>query len=161
MNPVFNADFRYEIVDDGQIQDEPVHFKVMDKDEWTADDNIGVVHVDINSILVRAGHSSNSDDPLQIAGWFPIYDTLEGIRGELYLVIKLDFIVDINKFDNASTEVEFFAVSDLDPAIYNVSSVIGLVDELIVAKDPDYEFADNFRHSRVSNEKRQNWMVSI
>jgi hypothetical protein len=28
---------RYEIVDDGQLQDEPVHFKVMDKDEWTAE----------------------------------------------------------------------------------------------------------------------------
>jgi hypothetical protein len=31
INPAFNANFRYEIVDDGQLQDEPVHFKVMDK----------------------------------------------------------------------------------------------------------------------------------
>jgi hypothetical protein len=109
-------------------------------------------------MMLLGERKQRSEENFQIAGWFPIYDTLEGIRGELYIVIRLELIIDINKFDNASTEVEFFAVSELDPSVYNIVSVGGLVSELIVANDPDYEFADNFRSSRISNEKRQNWM---
>ena len=132
----------------------------MDKDVYTADDYIGVVHLDINSLLTESTNTSVSDNKLMIDGWFPIYDTLEGIRGELHVIVRLGLIMDINKFDNASTNVRFFGVSTLDPNVYSVISLGGLVDELTVDNDPEYDFADNFRRARVSNEKRQDWMVN-
>ena len=49
---------------------------------------------------------------MMIKGWFPIYDTLRGVRGELYLSIKLQFIGDDNPFRDSSAGVMFFSGDD-------------------------------------------------
>jgi hypothetical protein len=76
----------------------------MDKDVYTADDAIGKVYVSLGPLLMRAADATERGD-LAIAGWFPLYDTLRGVRGELYLVIKVKFIGDQNPFRCAAATV--------------------------------------------------------
>ena len=69
-----------------------------------------------------------------IDGWFPLYDTLGGVRGELGLSVKLNFIGDVNPFRDSSAGVQLFPFSTLDPASgYTISHVFGFVEELVVA----------------------------
>lgn len=49
------------------------------------------------------------ESSVQIAGWFPIYDTLKGIRGELNVTVKLEFFGNVNEFKDASAGVQFFS----------------------------------------------------
>ena len=68
------------------LQDAPLELVVWDKDVYTTDDVIGVVYIDASNLLLRA-----SGDPSRVAmleGWFPIFDTLEGSRGELYVEVR-------------------------------------------------------------------------
>ena len=103
--------------------------------------------MDLNSLLMREGHV--------IQGWFPIYDTLLGVRCELSLVIRLHYFGDVNPFQESSAGVQFFALSTLDPNLYHLEKVLGFVEELVVHADPEYSWSDNFRTSRKSNEHRQ------
>lgn len=72
----------------------------------------------------------------QITGWYPLYDTLRGVRGELYVTIKMDFIGDVNPFKESGAGVHFCSYG-MAPAGHRVASVIGLVEELIVMPDPE------------------------
>ena len=69
-----------------------------------------------------------------IDGWFPLYDTLGGVRGELGISVKLTFIGDTNPFRDSSAGVQLFPFSDLDPGSgYTISHVFGFVEELVVS----------------------------
>lgn len=97
-----------------------------------------------------------------IDGYFPLYDTLGGVRGELGLSVKLKFIGDVNPFRDSSAGVELFPFSTLDPAAgYTVSHVFGFVEELLVADDPEYQWEENFRQARTSHETRQTLLYII
>lgn len=101
-------------------------------------------------IATGGGLSSGTID-----GWFPLYDTLGGVRGELGLSIKLTFIGDENPFRDSSAGVQLFPFSELDPASgYTVSHVFGFVEELVVADDPEFEWIAG-QQSRTSHETRQ------
>jgi hypothetical protein len=41
-------------------------------------------------------------DERQISGWFPLYDTIRGIRGEINVQVKLQFFGDVNPFKDSS-----------------------------------------------------------
>lgn len=97
-----------------------------------------------------------------IDGWFPLYDTLGGVRGELGLSVKLNFIGDKNPFRDSSAGVRIFPHSNLDPRSgYTVAHVFGFVKELVVADDPEFEWSDNFNQSRTSHETRQTLMYLL
>ena len=32
-----------------------------------------------------------------LSGWLPVYDTLQGIRGEVNLIVKVELFSDLNK----------------------------------------------------------------
>ena len=74
------------------------------------------MHVDLSPLLMRIAEGADRErgkgSPLMIKGWFPIYDTLRGVRGELYLSIKLQFIGDDNPFRDSSAGVMFFSGDD-------------------------------------------------
>lgn len=53
----------------------------------------------------------------QISGWFPLFDTLRGIRGQIRVQVRLHFFGDANPFKDASAEVHFFASSVIPPSI--------------------------------------------
>ncbi|KAJ3090649.1 hypothetical protein HK102_003097 [Quaeritorhiza haematococci] len=153
LNPVWNEDFRFEVSDDADLQNEPLEIKVMDYDQITYNDAIGTVFIDLNPLLTW-------DSTSQIAGWFPIYDTLQGVRGELNLQVKLQFFGDINPFKDSSAGVQFFTVTRLPPT-YHVVSVLGFVGALDTEDDPEYHWSDNFRTPRTSNEARTRIMFQL
>ncbi|KAL7431435.1 hypothetical protein ACHAXM_002691 [Skeletonema potamos] len=110
------------------------------------------------------GEASTSSDrtPGVIDGWFPLYDTLGGVRGELELSVKLNFIGDVNPFRDSSAGVQLFPFSKLDGnSGYTVSHVFGFVEELVVADDPEFEWSDNFNQARASHETRQTLMYLL
>lgn len=43
-----------------------------------------------------------------MSGWMPVYDTMHGIRGEVNLIVKVDYFSDVNKFRQSSCGVHFF-----------------------------------------------------
>jgi len=117
LDPVWKQDFRLEVGDDTLLQDEPLELKVFDYDAVTADDAVGTVMIDLNPLL-------SPDAPNQMAGWFPIYDTIRGARGELFVQVKVDFFENINPFRDSSAGVHFFS-SNRIPYPYKVQSSTG------------------------------------
>ncbi len=111
------------------------------------------VFVDIGPLLMRAANPEENSD-LSIEGWFPIYDTLKGIRGELHIGAKIRFIGDVNPFRESSAGIQFFATSELDEKHYCVTSILGFVEELVVAFDPEFGWRESLRTARFSNDAR-------
>ncbi|KAK9764488.1 hypothetical protein K7432_007950 [Basidiobolus ranarum] len=147
LNPVWNADFRVEVTDDGDLQNEPLELKVLDYDTITANDAVGSVLIDLNPLLLWGS-------PRQIAGWFPIYDTLRGVRGEIYVQVKIQFFGDVNPFKDSSAGVQFFSISTVTEK-FPIVAMYGFVDALLCENDPEYHWSDSFRTPRSSNESRQ------
>eukprot|EP00948_MAST-09A_sp_MAST-9A-sp1_P003425 g3425.t1 len=92
---------------------------------------------------------------LFIDGWFPIYDTLQGTRGSLHVSVKVQFFGDLNPFKDSSASVQFFTSCSLAPEVYTMRRILGFVEELVVENDPEFEWADKFRATRLSNDSRQ------
>ncbi|MGK3759253.1 MAG: hypothetical protein ACI8RD_011570, partial [Bacillariaceae sp.] len=156
------------------LQDEPLIFKVCDSDALGTDESIGLVYIDLNPLLTQTASKDDHDELLpsdsqtaagMLAGFFPLYDTLGGVRGELELSVKLNFIGDVNPFRLSSAGVQLFPFSTLDPASgFYVSHIFGFVEELVVADDPEFldnnnntsfSTSNNFRKSKLSHETRQ------
>ena len=78
LNPVWNNDFRFEVIDDSTLQDSPIEFCVMDQDLYSSE-LIGVVYVDLNPLIMRTAQVTDARDPLIISGWFPIFDTVSNM----------------------------------------------------------------------------------
>ena len=57
LNPIWDVDMRINCTDDSVVQNEPLEFRVMDEDIYSADDPIGYVHIDLNPLLMRAAHA--------------------------------------------------------------------------------------------------------
>ncbi|XP_061415894.1 C2 domain-containing protein 5 isoform X5 [Lethenteron reissneri] len=147
LNPQWNSEwFKFE-VDDEELQDEPLQITVLDHDTYSANDAIGKVYIDIDPLLSTEAASL-------ISGWFPIYDTIHGIRGEINVTIKVDLFNDINRFRQSSCGVKFFS-STCIPRCYRALAVHGFVEELVVNEDPEYQWIDRIRTPRASNEARQ------
>jgi hypothetical protein len=43
-----------------------------------------------------------------MSGWIPIYDTMHGLRGEVNIMVKVDFISNFNKYRKSSCGVQIF-----------------------------------------------------
>ncbi|KAJ3224779.1 hypothetical protein HK099_007898 [Clydaea vesicula] len=153
LNPIWNEDFRFDVSDDSDLQNEPLEIKILDHDTITYNDVIGTVFVDLNSLL-------SWDSCSEIKGWFPIFDTLRGIRGELNAQVKLQYFGDINPFKDSSTSVQFFSINSI-PSTYQAVSLLGFVSALDSADDPEYHWSDNFRTPRTSNEARTRLMYQL
>jgi len=129
--------------------------------DTTISENLGINYMSPTKAQNEKKKSNNTSAGV-INGWFPLYDTLGGVRGELGLSVKLDFIGDVNPFRDSSAGVQLFPFSTLDPASgYMVSHVFGFVEELVVADDPEFEWKNNFRQARTSNETRQSLLYLL
>jgi len=173
---VWDEDFRFDVSDDTILQDEPLIFKVCDasggssnipfggQQQSQQDESLGLVYVDLNPLLTAHADRADEDSTVLdggvlsggIDGWFPLYDTLSGVRGEIWLSVKLNFIGDDNPFRDSSAGVRLLPFSMLDPASpFAVQHIFGFVEELVVADDPEFEWNDNYRRARMSHETRQ------
>ncbi|XP_073421211.1 C2 domain-containing protein 5 isoform X6 [Dendrobates tinctorius] len=147
LNPQWNSEwFKFE-VDDEDLQDEPLQITVLDHDTYSANDAIGKVYIDIDPLLY-------TEAATVISGWFPIYDTIHGIRGEISVVVKVDLFNDLNRFRQSSCGVKFFCTTSI-PKSYRAAVIHGFVEELVVNEDPEYQWIDRIRTPRASNEARQ------
>ncbi|KAM7002313.1 C2 domain-containing protein 5 isoform 10-T10 [Tautogolabrus adspersus] len=147
LNPQWNSEwFKFE-VDDEDLQDEPLQVTVLDHDTYSANDAIGKVYIDIDPLLCSEAASV-------ISGWFPIYDTIHGIRGEINVLVKVELFNDLNRFRQSSCGVKFFCTTSI-PRCYRAAMVHGFVEELVVNEDPEYQWIDRIRTPRASNEARQ------
>ncbi|XP_073506633.1 C2 domain-containing protein 5 isoform X1 [Phyllobates terribilis] len=147
LNPQWNSEwFKFE-VDDEDLQDEPLQITVLDHDTYSANDAIGKVYIDIDPLLY-------TEAATVISGWFPIYDTIHGIRGEISVVVKVDLFNDLNRFRQSSCGVKFFCTTSI-PKSYRAVVIHGFVEELVVNEDPEYQWIDRIRTPRASNEARQ------
>ncbi|XP_031716222.1 C2 domain-containing protein 5 isoform X17 [Anarrhichthys ocellatus] len=147
LNPQWNSEwFKFE-VDDEDLQDEPLQVTVLDHDTYSANDAIGKVYIDIDPLLCSEAASV-------ISGWFPIYDTIHGIRGEINVLVKVELFNDLNRFRQSSCGVKFFCTTSI-PRCYRAAVVHGFVEELVVNEDPEYQWIDRIRTPRASNEARQ------
>ena len=43
-----------------------------------------------------------------MSGWLPIFDTINGVRGEVNVQVKVELFSDHNKFRQSSCGVQFF-----------------------------------------------------
>lgn len=130
------------------------------------EESIGMVYVDLNPLLTRellyrveqqaktteestakngepsteeVGTAQQDNSP-GLDGWFPLYDTLRGVRGEVHLSVKLQLLgSDSLANPDSSAGVRLLPFSTVSPASgYVVTQVLGFVEELVVADDPDY-----------------------
>lgn len=146
LNPHWNSEwFKFE-AEDEELQDEPIQIRVMDYDTYSANDAIGKVFINLKPLLTR--------DSAMMRGWFPIFDTMHGIRGEVQIVVKLDLFSDFNRFRSSSCGVKVFFCAGV-PEGYALQAIQGFVEELIVNDDPEYQWIDKIRTPRASNEARQ------
>ncbi|XP_048466110.1 C2 domain-containing protein 5 isoform X8 [Rhincodon typus] len=147
LNPQWNSEwFKFE-VDDEDLQDEPLQITVLDHDTYSANDAIGKVYIDIDPLL-------SNEAAAILSGWFPIYDTIHGIRGEINVMVKVDLFNDLNRFRQSSCGVKFFCTASI-PKCYKAVTIHGFVEELVVNEDPEYQWIDRIRTPRASNEARQ------
>ena len=152
LNPAFNEEFRFEIVDDSILQNVPLELKVMDQDLYSSE-LIGVVYIDLTPLIMRTAHSNDKD--LVIQGWFPLFDTTKGVRGLLSVVIKLQFIGNDNPFRDSSAGVQFFSSSSLSLKAFVIQEVLGLVVDLVVDDDLESSWQDYFRKAnKTTNDSR-------
>lgn len=122
-----------------------------DKDFYTSDDPVGSVLVDLSCMMTK--HASSGGGLDEIAGYFPLYDSFHGVRGHLYVSIKLNLFQDNNPFKDSSAGVQFFSVSTLDG--YVIDAIHGFVEELILEKDPECQSRDRpHRAHRIARAQR-------
>eukprot|EP00474_Spongospora_subterranea_P007795 CRZ08253.1 hypothetical protein [Spongospora subterranea] len=88
LHPKWDHLFRVDVPEDTVLQDEPIRLTILDKDIYSSDNTIGVVILDLNCLLVVA---------MELKGWYPIFDTLRGVRGFLYVHVQLQFFGDVNR----------------------------------------------------------------
>ena len=93
LNPVWNVDMRINCTDDSVVQNEPLEFRVMDEDIFSADDPIGYA-IDLNPLLMRAAHASKvtGDQASSMNGGGP-FGTPDVSAGDIVLVAGFLFTI--------------------------------------------------------------------
>ncbi|CAF0888667.1 unnamed protein product [Brachionus calyciflorus] len=152
LNPEWNSKFVFEVEED-EIQEEPLQIRVLDHDTYSSHDAIGKVYIDLKPLLSQNG-------PNLLNGFFPIYDTLHGIRGEIKIQAKIEIINDCNEYRKSSSGVQFFASSKV-PEGYSLQNFCGFVEEMVLNDDPEYQWIDKIRAPRTSNEARQKLFTKL
>lgn len=72
----------------------------MDHDTYSAGSLIGTVTIDLNTMVMRSDYDNSTS--VYFDGWMPIYDTMEGIRGELNIAVSFEAKGDKNVCANHS-----------------------------------------------------------
>eukprot|EP00466_Bigelowiella_natans_P007882 jgi/Bigna1/71479/fgenesh1_pg.15_\ len=140
LDPVWNQSFRFKLMDESLIYENPLRLTVFDKDTFTANDPIGTVVIALESMI-----SSDDKAAQRLQGWFPVYDTLKGIVGHLYVQVRVQRV--------AGLCPQFYSASLIEG--YNITRYCGFVDELIVSADPEHRWQGLISGARKTNESRQ------
>ncbi|VDK78852.1 unnamed protein product [Dibothriocephalus latus] len=107
LNPEWNSDWFCFELGDAALRAETLQIRVLDHDTYSAHDAIGRVYFDLTPLLQTGQRRS-------LHGWFPLYDTMHGIRGEINLAIRVDMFSSRQKLSSLNVRFffsEFFASS--------------------------------------------------
>ncbi|KAA6378327.1 MAG: putative C2 calcium dependent membrane targeting [Streblomastix strix] len=143
LNPEWNEEFKLKISKDFISDDNIIEFRVMDKDTLTSDDLIGSVFLDLFE-LCSSGKNETVGD------WFPIMDSLIGINGYLHVSVRYENTT--NSTEDKSAVI--FSSLMQPPACWEIKSIVGLVRGLLTEKDPEHQWVDRVRASKLSNIER-------
>ena len=135
LNPKWNETFTLEFTDDTKLEDSPLEFKyvsftctfriiyvisflicilrVWDKD-FVASDNI------IGSVVIEPQTLLSISQTQTFAGWFPIYDSVKGPRGNLGITIRITSIRDINPSQQCKNDDIFFSACLIHKSTFSV-----------------------------------------
>ncbi|SBS80735.1 hypothetical protein, conserved [Plasmodium ovale curtisi] len=90
-------------------------------------------------------------DNLKLEGWFPLYDSLAGLRGELYCTIKWEFFEEKNPYNDNCADVLLLGTTSFPKnSLYYIEQII----DFAIVNDPEYDWKDLIRSNRNSNEAR-------
>ena len=121
---VFNEDFRYEVLDDGILQDHPLQLLIINNSGRGNTQQQHSLYIDLNPLLAV-------NSPYTLSGWFPIEETSMSLNVQ----VKLLFFGDSNPFKDSSAGVQFFSsLGDVLQQGTMAISLIGLVDYEVVSK---------------------------
>jgi hypothetical protein len=141
LNPVWNETFKFEVVEDSSLQYAPIEFKIFDQ-EFSSSELIGTLYIDLNPLIMRSATRESDKDHLMLQGWFPVYDTIKGIRGSLNLQIQLQLISKSSKSWESPVGVQFFNSSILSPHAFVVQELLGFVVDLVVEENAESSWKD-------------------
>eukprot|EP00467_Chlorarachnion_reptans_P021975 CAMPEP_0114489534 /NCGR_PEP_ID=MMETSP0109-20121206/1942_1 /TAXON_ID=29199 /ORGANISM="Chlorarachnion reptans, Strain CCCM449" /LENGTH=1094 /DNA_ID=CAMNT_0001666055 /DNA_START=35 /DNA_END=3320 /DNA_ORIENTATION=+ len=136
LHPVWDQSFRFKLMDETLIYENPLRLTVFDKDTFSANDPIGTVVIGLASML------SHEKATQRLSGWFPLYDTLKGIVERPRPLQRV-----------AGACPSFYSASLIDG--YEILRYHGFVDELIVSADPEHRWQGLISGARKTNESRQ------
>lgn len=120
----------------------------MDQDLYSSE-LIGAAHIDLNPLIMRTAHSDSKQN-LVLQGWFPLFDSVRGMKGTINISLKLQFIGNDNPFLDSSAGVQFFTASSLASNSFIIQDIIGFVEDLVVEDDPESSWKDYFRKGNKS-----------
>ncbi|VDN83102.1 unnamed protein product [Brugia pahangi] len=148
LSPVWDSDVFVFETDEQQLFDNPVQFRVMDHDTYSANDAIGRVFYDVNLLVSKIRCSKADDNSMEFTNWLPIYDSVYGIRGEILISVSLKLLL-------LSDQQYVRILSTSIISTLSINDIIGLVSDIATVTDPEYEWIDRIRSPRASNEARQ------
>ncbi|KAL3981557.1 C2 domain family protein [Acanthocheilonema viteae] len=148
LSPVWNSDVFVFETDEQRLFDNPIQFRVMDHDIYSANDAIGRVFYDANLLISKIRCSKANSNSIEFTNWLPIYDSVYGIRGEIQISLSLKL-----QLSSYHSYVRILSASTVSTLL--ISNVIGLVSDIATVTDPEYEWIDRIRSPRASNEARQ------
>ncbi|SCO65673.1 conserved Plasmodium protein, unknown function [Plasmodium vivax] len=138
-----NLSFRLEIADDSELQTCPLKITIDDVENI----NSGYIQIDFSFFYFH--------DNLKLEGWFPLYDSLAGLKGELYCTIKWEFFEEKNPYNDNSADVLLLGTTSFPKySPYYIEQIISFAHELKIVNDPEYDWKDLIRSNRNSNEAR-------
>ncbi|CAA9986770.1 conserved Plasmodium protein, unknown function [Plasmodium knowlesi strain H] len=138
-----NLSFRLEIADDSELQTCPLKITIDDVENI----NSGYIQIDFSFFYFH--------DNLKLEGWFPLYDSLAGLKGELYCTIKWEFFEEKNPYNDNSADVLLLGTTSFPKnSPYYIEQIINFAHELKIVNDPEYDWKDLIRSNRNSNEAR-------
>ncbi|SOV10358.1 conserved Plasmodium protein, unknown function [Plasmodium gaboni] len=138
-----NLSFRLEIADDSELQTNPLKITIDDAENI----NNGYIQIDLSFFYFH--------DNLKLEGWFPLYDSLAGLKGELYCIIKWEFFEEKNPYNENSSDVLLLGTTFFpNNSPYYIEQIIDFANELKIVNDPEYDWKDLIRSNRNSNEAR-------
>ncbi|EUT93095.1 hypothetical protein PFAG_00223 [Plasmodium falciparum Santa Lucia] len=138
-----NLSFRLEIADDSELQTNPLKIIIDDAENI----NNGYIQIDLSFFYFH--------DNLKLEGWFPLYDSLAGLKGELYCIIKWEFFEEKNPYNENSSDVLLLGTTFFpNNSPYYIEQIIDFANELKIVNDPEYDWKDLIRSNRNSNEAR-------
>uniref|UniRef100_A0A1I8EGT2 C2 domain-containing protein n=1 Tax=Wuchereria bancrofti TaxID=6293 RepID=A0A1I8EGT2_WUCBA len=148
LSPVWDSNVFVFETDEQQLFDNPIQFRVMDHDTYSANDAIGRVFYDVNLLVSKIRCSKAANNSMDFTNWLPIYDSVYGIRGEILISISLKLLLSSDQ-----QYVRILSTSII--STLSINDIIGLVSDIATVTDPEYEWIDRIRSPRASNEARQ------